>query len=726
MLIISDGLTYYAKSNGTTVQQHLADVSEKAAEYASVFGMADAARIAGLLHDFGKYSHLFQGVLSGVEHGIDHALPGSYLSARMPHYIMESVAAHHSALLSKYELEPFLRTDCTLAPAGKMPALSGMDKYMAAINAFETDFGKGCVSMLSDQAGKDPDANCDHFEKMLRTRMLASCLVDADWTMSAAEEDGSPVVPDFVITEDMAGNALRRLEHMRADVSKRPCPERTRSMRDTVWLDCGRSGEQRGTWMSLTAPTGSGKTFGFLRFALLRCFADVSRRRIIIALPFLSLTDQVYGIVKELLPDSVLDVSTVDVDDANAREMASRWDAPCIVTTTVQLFDSLFSDQPGDLRKLHRLAGSALILDEVQALPDHIVQAAIRMLERLSDDYGVHVLLSTATQPSYELFKGIRRSPQEVISDVHSLFAMSPAEGIRVMDGERDVRDVADMALEYKDCCVVSNLKRHAQEIFDVWDQAGVDNLFLVSTALCPLHRQDVVSKIFALQAAGCPCHVSATQCIEAGVDLDFTQVLRAMAPLPSLIQAAGRQNRGRKRPRGEMLVFKLAPDGRKRLYPGAGYERLAVISYGLSLSGFDLALREALSEYDIRRFSKNPESRILSDAFQHEDYRSAAREAKMIRSGGEQVVVPYDAALYAQFLDAVLSGRVTKKLISTVGPICVQSYDRDGIRVHCQEAILYRRGAEIHTGIWVLLNGHESCYDDRTGLRFDDVDMFI
>lgn len=722
---------YYAKSENSfgeqvTVKEHLRAVSQMAKDFAKDFGMEAEGELVGLLHDFGKYSPHFQNVLKGEESGIDHAYPGASLAMALPAYIPEVIAAHHSGLqprvpgLTQYQGFP----QTTPLLSGRISSLQTKEEYKAAVATLYLDFPE--IQQLFQQVIEHEKRMGWRYSnlllQMLRSRMLLSCLVDADYTVSGYESSGDKELLSKSHDIDTS-ESLKLLCEKHDELAKKPAPANIKALRNMVWEDCGAAAKKNSDYMTLTAPTGSGKTLGFVRYTLGKCQEEKDLRRIIIVLPYLTLVDQVAELVKEIIPGAIVDTSTA-VYGENERELTERWSAPCIVTTTVQFFGSLFSRQPGDVRKLHNLAHSIIICDEIQALPDHLAETALQSLSYLVKYFNANVLLSTATPPAYEHIEGLDYQPEEIIQDIDKCFALAPAEKIEYLSEAMSPQEVAEQALKYSSCCVIMNMKRHARAVYQYWADQGVSDIYLLSTDLCPPHRRQVIEEITDRQKKGLPVHVAATQCIEAGVDLDFEQIYRAIAPLPSLIQSAGRQNRSRKRERGTMYTFpvKREPEGWKRLYPDADYEGRAEIARTMAMEGYQLTELSSLEHYYSLRFEKTmvtPEA--VTAAIKSKDYVAFREATKIIGRKGVQVVVPYDRNVWEETLAVLHSGKVTKGFLRKVSGYTVQSYDQGSVEEHCQELCIInpRTHAEVHTGIWCVLEGHESCYDAKTGLQF-------
>ncbi|MEW6660770.1 MAG: CRISPR-associated helicase Cas3' [Thermodesulfobacteriota bacterium] len=320
----------------------------------------------------------------------------------------------------------------------------------------------------------------------------------------------------------------------------------------------------------LTVPTGGGKTLSGMAFAL-RHALKYQKERIIVAIPYTSIIDQTAQIYRSIFGEeavlehhSALAVPDTEEDYLRhqwARLAAENWDAPIVVTTTVQLFESLFSNRPAACRKLHNVAQSIIILDEVQILPTGLLSPILEVVQQLVDHYGVTVVLSTATQPSLvdsgsPYLKGLRGEIREIVPDparyFQALKRVSYDHPREPWPWERVAQEMAAAP----QCLTVVNTKKDALALLDALDDPEVLHL---STQLCMAHRRKVMEGIKLRLTSGQPCRVVATQVVEAGVDLDFPVVLRAMGPLDRIVQAAGRCNREGRLSQGRMVIFQPA-----------------------------------------------------------------------------------------------------------------------------------------------------------------------
>jgi CRISPR-associated endonuclease/helicase Cas3 len=444
----------------------------------------------------------------------------------------------------------------------------------------------------------------------LETRVLFSCLVDADWE-DTAEHDrlvrNWPAEPKLKplqeVCQQWLENVLATIQE-KANGCKRPDVAAARD--EVLRAALVSAAESPPGFFALAVPTGGGKTLTGLAFAL-RHAKQHGLRRIIYVAPYLSIIDQNGRAIREALhlakdapevfehhslsdpsPDSDEGDDQQEDRRAAAIRRAENWDAPVVVTTNVQFLESLFANDPGRCRKLHNIARSVVILDECQAIPNDLLAPTCAMLLQLVEHLGCSIVSATATQPTFdhpELHarqSGIRDVRQIVSLDL-DLFRRLRRVQIEWprSDEYLDWNDIAKLMTEGEGkgtnaaLCVV-NTRRAARELFGVLKDLCNNGVFHLSTWMCPAHRLGVVDEVKACLKAGKPCYLISTQLIEAGVDVDFPLVLREMAPLEAIIQAAGRCNREGLlngpdgSPGGRVIVFRsrAAKDKPKRYYP--------------------------------------------------------------------------------------------------------------------------------------------------------------
>lgn len=720
-------MTYYAKSmldNGRqpTVAEHLRAVMSLAEAFGTDVGMRNEARLAADFHDFGKYSEAFQAVLRGERTGVDHAIAGAAaLRASVgegERYapVIEAVNGHHDGLVSADALRERLYACLTgqgPAPgnAGKAPALVGKAAYQCAMRTYceemgKPDFGIGVPEKPEDAVGR-----------MLRTRMLFSCLVDADYTASAMDEQ-----PDFLSRSEREGlDAQALLErlyaHMAALRGESKANEGVNRLRNALFEQCGDAGDGPRGLYTLTAPTGTGKTLAMLHFALRHC-RRWGMKRVIVVLPFLTLTEQSAQVYRDIVADVLEDHSQAKLGDEQ-RMFSARWSVPFIVTTSVRFFESLFAARPTDCRKLHHIAGSVVLFDEVQSLPTDLLDATLRASRALCDQFGCTMVFSSATQPAFDALPGLDWRPVEIARDSRALY-----EGLRRtqvewrLDEPTPFEEIAgEMARETSACAIV-NRRNHARLLFDMLrERCPEGTAFFLTTDLCPAHRRKSIDTIRARLKDGLPCRVVATQCVEAGVDLDFGVMLRALAPLDSIIQAAGRCNRNGRQPEGGRVVV-FIPDAEGRLYPSDWYQNAAnIVRLMHAEGGVDIHSPDDIRRYYELLLPSARERTALTRALREGDYAKTAQAYQLIASGGEQVIVPFDKALYQELYEQYRREGLSAALLAKAAPITVSTYD--DAEAYAERLCYPGKGsaAERASHVLIIRPQHEDCYDSYTGL---------
>ncbi|HUZ84767.1 MAG TPA: CRISPR-associated endonuclease Cas3'', partial [Gaiellales bacterium] len=557
--------------------EHLRNVAELARAFAEPFGAGELCYRLGLWHDLGKFDPAFQRYLAdcvdhpgGHQRGPDHKAAGSRLAAEHAGPLALAIQGHHGGLHAAAELAPWLAERST-GPA-VVAALAVARRQIPDVDPPEP---------VSLPAGIEHDRAAAE----LFVRLAFSALVDADrldterhFRPEAADRRGS----DRSIAELWA----RFLDRQQAFVAARAAAAASdvvRQARDAIYRACLDAAPQPPGLFRLTVPTGGGKTRSGMAFAL-RHALEHGQRRVIVAVPFITITEQTAEVYRGLLehpsdarPAVLEHHSGVDAPDdpdgdfhstAEWRRLAAEnWDAPVIVTTTVQLFESLFGNGTSRSRKLHRLAGSVIILDEAQALPAFLLTPILDALRHLCAHFGTTVVLSTATQPAFDAIPAFDIPAREIVPDPARYFAA--LRRVRYewrTDPALTWAEVAALMADEAQALAVANTKQDALDLLDVLDDPDALHL---STLLCGAHRREVVETIRRRLAAGEPCRVVSTQVVEAGVDLDFPVVLRAYGPLDGIIQAAGRCNREGRLAAGRVIVFRPAEG---HLPSGAAY----------------------------------------------------------------------------------------------------------------------------------------------------------
>lgn len=641
---------YFAHTLGEDEQDwqpladHLAGAAGLARGFGERFEAGDWAGLAGLLHDAGKFRSEFQTYLreGGRRGSVDHASPGAALAVERLEkntgtLLAYAIAGHHGGM-----------------PDGSSPVRSLGERISRGRN-LALDIPPECPGPLSELPVSDRlpfslDKKRLGFELSFFTRMLFSCLVDADWLDTeafldrdkAAERGGYPTVAELLAVLDPALD----------DKSRSAPPTPVNRLRAEVLAACRNAAESEPGLFSLTVPTGGGKTLSSLAFAL-RHAARHGLDRVIYVIPYTSIIEQTAGIFRGVLGDAAVvehhSAFTPDEEDLRQRLAAENWDAPLIVTTAVQFFESLFANTPSRCRKLHNVAASVVILDEAQMLPPDLLKPCVEAVRELALHYRASLVLCTATQPALlrseecpwglDHVREIAPEPERLHAALRRVAAVLEPTPLADADLAARLSD-RDQAL-----CIV-NTRSHARALFKLLGPG--EGAFHLSAAMCPAHRSAKLEDIRKALREGRPCRVVATSLVEAGVDVDFPEVLRAMAGLDSLAQAAGRCNReGRLAGLGRLTVFEPADwplPKRFRVVAQAAASALRRTGGDpLAMAGVEDYFRELywiradkLDAKDILGKLRDGAKKLLFP------FRTVAEEFRVIESLGEPIVIPW------------------------------------------------------------------------------------
>lgn len=720
------------------LEDHLQAVSDLAGKFADGFGAAKWGRVAGLWHDVGKFSAEFQNKLlleNGFEahfenqpNRVDHSTAGAQHASKscsssgfaVGDLIAYCIAGHHAGLADRVADHGQTGLDCRLK------------KRIPSWSAAPADLLQS-IQLPIPPLRFDKDQSRAVFQLSLFTRMLFSCLVDADYL--ATEQFMSP---ERAARRPAAGIGVAemrvRLDDYMSKLVAGRHPSRIDEIRGDVLQACRSAANQLPGLFSLTVPTGGGKTISSLAFALAHA-EQHDLQRIICAIPFTSIIEQTADEYRKAFAplgmESVLEHhSNVDPDSEHetlhSRLAAENWDAPLVVTTNVQLFESLFAAQTSRCRKLHRIVNSVIILDEAQTLPVGLLKPCLAVLRELTINYGCSVVLCTATQPALERrdkfpigLEGVR----EIIAEPEKLYLRMKRVDARYI-GRRSAEElIGELAPRSQLLCVV-NTRPHAARLYTMLlhktnEPAGA---FHLSTFMCGAHRSDVLAKIRDRLNHEQSCRVVSTQLIEAGVDIDFPVVYRALAGIDSIAQAAGRSNREGKQARGDVFVFDPT-DVKLRGYLGSTANSAAE----LIPDAADLLDPAAVRRYfELHYWKQEGENRWddrgVMNCFPtpierlYFQFRTASDAFRFIEEVGKPVFVPYGETgrrlieeLRAVRIDDDRYGRgELRKLLRRLQRYTVNIYEP------VYNAMIDRDIERLDSGYDVLVN--EDCYDDRLG----------
>lgn len=571
------------------LEEHLLNVANLAASFAAAFGYENWGRTLGILHDAGKVSSAFQRRLRGSGEHVDHSSPGAWkalsryrseLGDANGRLLAYALVGHHGGIPNGVRGE---RTPLKsrLDKEGINDVAREFEEYAANVGV-SIPGGNSLESIplekLAISGEIDVAISRGIFSTSVLVRMLFSCLVDADYL-----DTEHFVTPDVSaardsIHRDGVAKLSQKLDAYMESLQSSVRSSRVNTMRAMVLEDCRSAAKWAPGIYTLTVPTGGGKTLASLSFALRHAAAN-NMNRVIYAIPFTSIVEQNAQVFRSVLgDDNVLEHhSNYDFDavDNDERRLAERlavqnWDAPLVVTTNVQLLESLFSNKPSKCRKLHNIANSVIVLDEAQMLPDNLLKVSLAMLEELVADFNVTVVLCTATQPALEGLWPFGASPREIASHQDEFQSVFGHRARFVIEGGlKEEELVGALASSRQALCIVGTKKKARVIYEDVVNRVceeepcDEDNLgvFHLSANMTPLHRSEILAEVRQRLSAGERCIVISTQLIEAGVDVDFPVVYREMAGIDSLIQAAGRCNREGRLPEGVVHVFEISDE---------------------------------------------------------------------------------------------------------------------------------------------------------------------
>lgn len=628
------------------LDNHLRAVAGHAREMAQPFGGGDIAYLAGLWHDVGKADPEWQRRLIECEQGtrrrvgIDHKCAGALLAKKVGCWIVGLIIhAHHGGL--KHPRRDF------------SPWLEEMSRLRGPCQAIET-LRMAMNDLLVHDAPTSPAHVTDELGAEMFLRMAYSAVVDADSLDTESHKlGGRPAERRSTMT-------LKQLwERFEAQaVGGSVGGDAVGRVRHEVLQACIEAAAKPRGFFRLTVPTGGGKTRSSMAFAL-RHGIEHGLRRVVVAVPFTTITQQTAMVYREIFGDdrAVLEHHSAASEGAGAasddedsfaddavwqRLAAENWDAPVVVTTTVQLFESLFSNRRSKTRKLHNLSRSVIILDEAQALPAGLLSPILSGLDQLRAHYGATVVFSTATQPALDLISEFGKvEAEEIVRDRERHFEMlRRVEYDWRTEARHDWQQVAQWLRGEQSALIIVNTKRHATELLDELNDSEVLHL---STLLCGAHRTMVLNKIRRLLAAGSPCRVVSTQVVEAGVDLDFDTVFRSEAPLDAIIQAAGRCNReGRLGERGGRVVIFRPPDDASP--PGVYRSGRDIAKVVRELPGFDLDTPQTVRSYFewLIGAAVDPDKNRIQDSRKDLDFPAVAEKFRMIDEDTCDLIVDY------------------------------------------------------------------------------------
>ena len=651
-----------------TLQSHSVNVGEMAAEFAQVFGAQEIACQTGRLHDLGKYSEAFNHRLHGGP-PVDHATAGAKIAVERWGNVIGKlmafcIAGHHAGLANgngEGDNRRTLKQRLALQFGADIPALDNL--WQQEINLPQT---------LSEPPLK-ADAHHPFFSYAFFIRMLYSCLVDADYLDTEAfylklenktvERGG---YPDLNALQHNFNQFIKKFRRRVAQAPAQTEAEKRNAalnrLRSEILDHAVEQAAQAQGLFTLTVPTGGGKTFTSMAFALEHAKRH-GMRRVIYVIPFTSIIEQnaaefrkAFG---ELGEQAVLEHHST-FDDGKLQNEATKdklrlasenWDAPIVVTTAVQFFESLFADRSSRCRKLHNITDSVIILDEAQMLPLNLLLPIMQAIKELAQNYHCSVVMCTATQPAMQAENGFYRgfeNVREIAPKPTALFDKLRRTTVHHIGTKTDADLLAKLG-EHPQMLIIVNNRRHARSLYD--QAKHLDGTFHLTTLMCAKHRSQKLDEIRGRLKNGEPCRVIATSLIEAGVDVDFPLVMRAEAGLDSVAQAAGRCNREGKRLPENSFVWIFAPEEQWKVPPELATQA-AVMRLTADSFSDDLLSTQAVAAYFAELYQLKgcelDNKKILkmhSNAGQSLDFpfQTIADKFRMIESHMQPLIIPFD-----------------------------------------------------------------------------------
>lgn len=700
--------------------EHLLGTAALSSRFASALGLENVGYYIGLYHDIGKYSSGFQNRILYEGAKVDHSSAGAKEIMRRLPLGSFCIAGHHGGLMnkgSKISLE-----DGTLfSRLGK--ELTGRLDY----SEFQKE-PKLVIRSSDMQEQVQRFCGNDAFSTMFLTRILFSCLVDADFLDTENfMSNGSVSRGGFDSLEVLYKRYIDCIEKFK------PAKNELNTKRCEILDECLEAADGNEGLYTLTVPTGGGKTIASLGFALKH--AVIYRKaRLIYVIPYTSIIEQTADVFKSIVgAENVLEHHmNVDYDvneelteyQIERNKLATEnWEAPIIVTTNVQFFESLFSNKVSRSRKLHNIVNSVIVFDEAQMLPNDFLKPCVKSIEELVVKYGVTAVLCTATQPSLGPLFSPNIRLKEICKDVDALYEFFKRVTYK-QEEYRSIDDLVDSLNSTKRVLCIVNSKKVAQDILEKLDK---ECRYHLSTFMCPNHRRRVLGEIKRLMGDknyDGPCRVVATSLVEAGVDLDFPEVYRELAGLDNIIQAAGRCNReGKRACRDSFIhVFRLKDEN---IAPPRFIRLPIEVTKSVRLKYEDIASVEAIKEYfdelHILKGEGLDSKNILTRSDKSFPFKDIANDFVLIGNSGKSILIPYDDESKV-LLSQLKAGVRNRNLLRSVGQYVVNVYDNQFQKLTGQGAL-----EVIDENICVLLDLER--YDGERGLIIDmddGIGMFV
>lgn len=716
--------------NWQPLEDHLRHVALQAAEFAAVFNSRSWGYISGLLHDLGKYSAKFQEMLYSAQ------FLDAHIETKRGKVDHSTAGAIHALKLFSQNPYPILMRAVAYIVAGHHAGLPDWQHEQSGDSSLQNRLGKielyqAITRILTEIESPAPPPLPTTFPTSrlsctMWIRMLFSCVVDADFldTEAFVQPETTLLRAGYRDIAHLEEAFDRYMEQKMQTAPQTP----TNHIRRDILRQCREKASFTPAIFTLTVPTGGGKTLSSMAFALGHARKH-GKRRIIFVIPYTSIIEQTAEQYRTIFGESVIEhhsnVFHQDpaLEDQRRRLACENWDAPIIVTTAVQFFESLFAARPAACRKLHNIAGSVVVIDEAQLLPPEFLTPILEAVGELQKNYGVTFVLSTATQPAFSPqpaigFRGLADTV-EIIDDPSTLHASLKRVRCHVPSSQEKPEDWPEIAARvsrHETVLCIVNSRRDCRELHRLMPP---DTIHL-SAVMCGAHRSACIEKIRQRLHDGSPVRVISTQLVEAGVDFDFPVVYRAMAGLDSLAQAAGRCNREGRLPYGDLFIFhpphpppvphlRQAAEIGRRLLAEAADDPLGLPRFPVFFRELFWLKGEDLDRHRIVSFM------LANDTQMRFHFRQVAEKFRIIDdSQSRSVLVRYDRG--GEWIDELAAGGPDARLLRRLQryTVSIPAWLHGQLAAQGDIAELERV-----KGCWVQVNS--TLYQDSVGLLYPE-----
>lgn len=726
-------MKFYADGNKVqALMSHINGVKNNAAVFAESFASGVWGALLGDWHDLGKFTEAFQYYMLEDGPRVEHAAPGGrYATDQFDDPLRKlalqfSITCHHTGLQNSENLRRRL--------AGAAQLLQNAIKN-APIELLSRELPPWPAWLIPPFVDADKQ-ELDGWKKSLEywIRMLHSCLVDADWLDAEKRDPDTPKRPDFPSIIELRDKLDVTIDEKVSTAQREnwtPVNERRKEVLDA----CRNAAISAVGFFSLTVPTGGGKTLSGMSFALNHAVKN-QLKRVIVVIPYTSIIEQNASVYAKVFgKENVIEHHsnlTPERDTDRNRLASENWDAPIVITTNVQFFESIYANKNSKLRKLHNISNSVIILDEVQSLPPKLLYPILDAIRELQEHYGCSIVLSSATQPALKERKTFTcglKEVREIILDTMKLARNLARVNVAwETDGITEYADISKriLAENMQRVLVVTHKRKDARELADLLPPGT----YHLSASMCPAHRNHVLAEVRQkLEDLSLTVRLVSTQLIEAGVDIDFPVVFRALAGLDSISQTAGRCNReGKIDEGGQLVVFRAPTD------PPPGILRLGKsITESLMNAteadgvvrckdgSLDLSSPELYQTY-FRLFYSGVQldGAGVQNARIELNFPEVAQRFRMIDSETYPVVVPYKTA-YDKLEIVREKFKPLRDDFRALQPFVVQIYSPELEKLKKVGAI-----DSLHEkALYYLTPQYQRLYDERFGLIVSEENLF-